>query len=799
MGNVISQLGEGGPTLYVGYRDSKLTRLLQDSLGGNSMTLMIACVSPADYNLDETLSTLRYANRARKIKNKPVVNQDPQIAEINRLNKLVQELKLALVGEGIKASCPLEHHELEMKNQSLQKKIRDLTEKLNSNLIEAVVMHERAELAQQAREKIQTDMVKILEDCKELLDNFDKNPDEHNEHRKKLEALYLKIDDIQNDQKKTSQELIDYEISADNANTFTINCEEELEHTSMGEISSPNILDDFDEKQEEHTLLQVKRNNEVQNINKELALKQSLISQLLKNSSQMIDYSKEIQDMEQEIKTLQTEREELLQALQNVQANNVSSKLAESRRKKVQDLEKKISELRRKITEQDKIVKMKEKQDQQIKNISKEMQLLKQTKVKLIRQMRNESDKFTKWKGTKEKELNRLKDQNRKQVNEVTRLKIWHSKQETVFKRKMEEAFAVNKRLKEALDLQKRAIIRREKMSTKTDEVRNWLMHEVEVSVSTVDAEYSLENLMRDRASLTCMLEKFKNSNDANETKIAELTDFLDLRNTQITDLQQKIIESDQENRVHTRWQKIHSMEEAKAALKILFNYNAENRRKQCVKETEYNELLEKNEQLRAQLSEYHAKEKERRLSKQLILNSTHTINEFEDGDNNKLKEQLEYYKQKCEQLEQKDFKSKVDKTKNKENVKPDSIKTQQVEDSFIDTDDSIDDDVERDPDWTQTPLYNRIQKLLNTTKSSSLDRTTVKRTSDGEIKCSCKTKCATRVCTCRKNKKLCGINCNCNVENCQNRDTKNLNRPLFSDYKEEEESDDSIKKLRNA
>ena len=111
-------------------------------------------------------------------------------------------------------------------------------------------------------------------------------------------------------------------------------------------------------------------------------------------------------------------------------------------------MEKKITELRRKITEQDKIVKMKEKQDQQIKNLSNEMRVLKQTRVKLIRQMRNESDKFTKWKGSKEKELNRLKDQNRKQVNEVTRLKMWHSKQEIVFKRKMEEAFAVNKRLK---------------------------------------------------------------------------------------------------------------------------------------------------------------------------------------------------------------------------------------------------------------------------------------------------------------------------------------------------------------
>lgn len=57
---------------------------ITDSLGGNSLTLMVACVSPADYNLDETVSTLRYADRARRIRNKPVINQDAKAAEIVR-------------------------------------------------------------------------------------------------------------------------------------------------------------------------------------------------------------------------------------------------------------------------------------------------------------------------------------------------------------------------------------------------------------------------------------------------------------------------------------------------------------------------------------------------------------------------------------------------------------------------------------------------------------------------------------------------------------------------------------------
>jgi len=95
LGNVISALVDGKSS-HIPYRDSKLTRLLQDSLGGNTKTLMIACISPADDNYDETLSTLRYANRAKNITNRPKINQDPKEAmlkeyqlEIERLRQLV--------------------------------------------------------------------------------------------------------------------------------------------------------------------------------------------------------------------------------------------------------------------------------------------------------------------------------------------------------------------------------------------------------------------------------------------------------------------------------------------------------------------------------------------------------------------------------------------------------------------------------------------------------------------------------------------------------------------------------------
>lgn len=78
LGNVINALVDGKST-HIPYRESKLTRLLQNSLGGNAKTVMCANCGPADYNYAETLSTLRYANRAKNIKNKPKINEDPKV------------------------------------------------------------------------------------------------------------------------------------------------------------------------------------------------------------------------------------------------------------------------------------------------------------------------------------------------------------------------------------------------------------------------------------------------------------------------------------------------------------------------------------------------------------------------------------------------------------------------------------------------------------------------------------------------------------------------------------------------
>jgi kinesin family member 16B len=123
LGSVISSLAEmsnpqGSKKFYIPYRDSTLTWLLKDSLGGNSKTIMIAAISPADVNYSETLSTLRYANRAKNIINKPTINEDPNVRLIRELRDEISSLQ-AMLGTG---NLNLQEPLLKAQLEDLQKK-----------------------------------------------------------------------------------------------------------------------------------------------------------------------------------------------------------------------------------------------------------------------------------------------------------------------------------------------------------------------------------------------------------------------------------------------------------------------------------------------------------------------------------------------------------------------------------------------------------------------------------------------------------------------------------------------------
>ncbi|CAH8853803.1 unnamed protein product [Trichobilharzia szidati] len=175
LGNVISALVDS-KVKHIPYRDSKLTRLLQDSLGGNTKTLMIACLSPADNNYDETLSTLRYANRAKNIQNKPKINEDPKDAllrqyqdEIKRLKELLSSNQQSVPSTTLEVFNGKENIDVLDMQAEKEKLKQDYERKLQA-------MQEQ--YAAEAEDK-----AKILEDMKRLREFYDMKISQINSHQ----------------------------------------------------------------------------------------------------------------------------------------------------------------------------------------------------------------------------------------------------------------------------------------------------------------------------------------------------------------------------------------------------------------------------------------------------------------------------------------------------------------------------------------------------------------------------------------------------------------------------------------
>ena len=132
LGNVISALVDGKSN-HIPYRDSKLTRILQDSLGGNTKTVMCANAGPADYNFDESLSTLRYANRAKNIQNRPVINDDPKDAKLREYQEEIVRLRNMLSQMPVSTNGSMGASDAD--RETLLKECRSMANKENEAMI----------------------------------------------------------------------------------------------------------------------------------------------------------------------------------------------------------------------------------------------------------------------------------------------------------------------------------------------------------------------------------------------------------------------------------------------------------------------------------------------------------------------------------------------------------------------------------------------------------------------------------------------------------------------------------------
>ncbi|KFV14358.1 Chromosome-associated kinesin KIF4, partial [Pterocles gutturalis] len=604
LGNVISALGDenkkGG---FVPYRDSKLTRLLQDSLGGNSHTLMIACVSPADSNLEETLNTLRYADRARKIKNKPIVNLDPQAAELHHLKQQVQQLQVLLLQAhggtlpvSVNSMAPSENlQSLMEKNQSLMEENQKLSRGLSEAAGQTAQMLERIILTEQENEKMNAKLEQLQQHALCKLD---------------LQKLVETVEDAElkeNVEVIRDLQQVLAQFQSENAATMEAAAEmasSEQDATAEAEMGqdTKRSSDDFTTQ---HALRQAQMSKELLELNKALSLKEALAKKMTQNDSQLepiqSQYQTNIKDLELEVSNLQKEKEELILALHMAKKDVNQAKLSERRRKRLLELEGQINELKKKLNEQSKLLKLKESTERTVSKLNQEIREMKSQRVQLMRQMKEDAEKFRQWKQQKDKEVIQLKARDRKRQYELLKLERDFQKQASVLRRKTEEAAAANKRLKDALQKQREAADKRKETQNRGMEgvaarVKSWLANEVEVLVSTEEARRHLADLLEDRKILAQELLQLKEKKEAGENpplklrrrtysladleasemdvsiskQIESLETEMGLRSAQIADLQQKLLDADNGDRAKQRWDSIATILEAKCALKYL-------------------------------------------------------------------------------------------------------------------------------------------------------------------------------------------------------------------------------------
>nr|XP_061801997.1 kinesin-like protein KIF3B [Nerophis lumbriciformis] len=189
LGNVISALVDGKSS-YIPYRDSKLTRLLQDSLGGNARTVMVANIGPASYNVEETLTTLHYSNRAKNIKNTPSINEDPKDAQLRKFQEEIARLKAQLEKRtGKKNKRRLKRRADDSSNGNDQEE--DSVEEDEG--VKEDYWREQQEILEREKKAIMEDRSLVAEEKVQLLKETEKKMADLKREQKEGELLAIKI------------------------------------------------------------------------------------------------------------------------------------------------------------------------------------------------------------------------------------------------------------------------------------------------------------------------------------------------------------------------------------------------------------------------------------------------------------------------------------------------------------------------------------------------------------------------------------------------------------------------------
>ncbi|URE03705.1 CXC [Musa troglodytarum] len=570
-----------------------LLALGNDSLGGNSKTVMIACISPADSNAEETINTLKYANRARNIQNKAMINRDPVAAEMQRMRSQLEQLQAELVfcrGGG----APLEELQLlQHKISLLEASNAELRQELKERQVTCELLKQSALDAQVEKDKL-TLKIESARGGKswDEIDKMEKNKelDLVKGYISKVQELETELLRVQSFSRPCRNLTIDADID-----DMASGCDEKTPDVS--------IEAEEEEKEREHSMLQDQLDKEIQELDKRLEQKEAEMKQFTRVDTTVLKqhYEKKLLELEQEKKLLTKEIEHLRFNLSNLSSTSDGSaqKLKEDYLQKLNMLETQVSELKKKQEAQAQLLRQKQKSDEAAKRLQEEIQRIKSQKVQLQHKMKQESEQFRSWKVSREKEVLQLKKEGRRNEYEMHKLLALNQRQKMVLQRKTEEAALATKRLKELLEAKKSS---REASATGNANgpgiqvLVHAIEHELEVTLRVHEVRSEYERQMEERAAMAKEVAKLKEESEtlkqkiispqtmspsARNSRIAALENMLKTSSTALVSMASQLSEAEERERVFSgkgRWNQVRSLADAKNLMNYLFNLASSSR-----------------------------------------------------------------------------------------------------------------------------------------------------------------------------------------------------------------------------
>lgn len=472
LGNVISALGDKSKKAsYIPYRDSKLTRLLQDSLGGNSQTLMIACISPSGPDYGETLSTLRYANRAKNIKNKVVVNHDTSRHTIALLRKENQELKLELselkqgkrmIGNDGTEYINDMYHENAMLSSEIQslktriKILQEANERLiarNAEFIADSASPEVKDIVQRYLTEIEELRLKLLE-MEETCSNLRRN----NVNRTStipLNESEISSDKVIEEAKREVKKLKAYTKLINNGMPVDSDSNAQSIHDSCDSNETDgdeDVLDSSEDASEDNNIEKAKL--ELVQLNDDISTKELLIAELEKSQRKMQSlkhhYESKLIQLQNQIAEIEKERDQVM-----IRLTQGGNKTDEKTKKVRDDYDKRIKTLLgdlKKLQDAKKehaiAMRNQAKYEQQVRKLRNEVSDMKKQKVNVMNKMKEEASRHRVTELQSNKKIAQLTKQERLKDVKIKNLEVENSRIKQTLKRKDAEVKALKIRSK---------------------------------------------------------------------------------------------------------------------------------------------------------------------------------------------------------------------------------------------------------------------------------------------------------------------------------------------------------------